>query len=50
MDGINDEEEVGNVDSKHGSVSSECKREDWNREETEVEMLSIVRLMKLSKG
>jgi hypothetical protein len=37
MDGIKDEEEVGNVDSEHESVSSEFKREDGNLENTEVE-------------
>jgi hypothetical protein len=30
-------EEVGNVGSKRESVSSECKREDGDHEDTEVE-------------
>jgi hypothetical protein len=35
MDGWEDEEEIGNKGCKHESLSSECKTEDGNCEDTE---------------
>jgi hypothetical protein len=37
MDGMEDEEVIGNVDSEHESVSSGCETKDWNCEEHEAQ-------------
>jgi hypothetical protein len=37
MDGMNNEEEVGNTGSENKSVSSECEI-DWNCEDTEADI------------
>jgi hypothetical protein len=48
MNGTEDEDEVQNVGSEHGSVSSECMKEDGNRKA--LKLRTMRGMVKLNKG